>query len=102
MTVTVLPADRNQFIINVGDDLPDPRYDDSPDAEHNDGKPQPMTWARARRRESPASDAASLRMAGNRQHGALRNSISPALAIQAGAGHKAAQPCDLERVLWGA
>jgi GntR family transcriptional regulator len=32
VTVTVFPADRNQFIVNVGDDLPDPRYDeDSPD-----------------------------------------------------------------------
>lgn len=26
VTVTVFPADRNQFIVNVGDDLPDPRY----------------------------------------------------------------------------
>ncbi|HEX6451234.1 MAG TPA: hypothetical protein VF060_17415, partial [Trebonia sp.] len=24
VTVTVFPADRNQFIVNVGDDLPDP------------------------------------------------------------------------------
>lgn len=31
VTVTVFPADRNQFIVNVGDDLPDPRYDDLPD-----------------------------------------------------------------------
>ena len=30
VTVTVFPTDRNQFIVNVGDDLPDPRYDDSP------------------------------------------------------------------------
>jgi len=30
VTVTVYPTDRNQFIVNVGDDLPDPRYDDSP------------------------------------------------------------------------
>jgi GntR family transcriptional regulator len=28
LTVTVYPADRNQFIVNVGDDLPDPRYDE--------------------------------------------------------------------------
>jgi GntR family transcriptional regulator len=27
VTVTVFPADRNQFIVNVGDGLPDPRYD---------------------------------------------------------------------------
>lgn len=27
VTVTVFPADRNEFIINVGDDIPDPRYD---------------------------------------------------------------------------
>jgi GntR family transcriptional regulator len=26
VTVTVFPSDRNQFIVNVGDDLPDPRY----------------------------------------------------------------------------
>jgi GntR family transcriptional regulator len=26
VTVTVFPADRNQFIVNVGDDLPDPEY----------------------------------------------------------------------------
>lgn len=32
VTVTVFPIDRNQFIVNVGDDLPDPRYDEeSPD-----------------------------------------------------------------------
>jgi GntR family transcriptional regulator len=31
VTVTVFPTDRNQFIVNVGDDLPDPRYDDPPD-----------------------------------------------------------------------
>ncbi len=30
VTVTVFPTDRNQFIVNVGDDLPDPRYDDRP------------------------------------------------------------------------
>jgi GntR family transcriptional regulator len=28
VTVTVWPADRNQFIVNIGD-VPDPRYDDS-------------------------------------------------------------------------
>jgi GntR family transcriptional regulator len=28
VTVTVFPIDRNQFIVNVGDDLPDPRYDE--------------------------------------------------------------------------
>jgi GntR family transcriptional regulator len=28
VTVTVFPTDRNQFIVNVGDDLPDPRYDE--------------------------------------------------------------------------
>jgi GntR family transcriptional regulator len=32
VTVTVFPTDRNQFIVNVGDDLPDSRYDeDFPD-----------------------------------------------------------------------
>ena len=30
VTVTVFPTDRNQFIVNVGNDLPDPRYDDDP------------------------------------------------------------------------
>jgi GntR family transcriptional regulator len=30
VTVTVFPIDRNQFIVNVGDDLPDPRYDEDP------------------------------------------------------------------------
>ena len=30
VTVTVFPVDRNQFIVNVGDDLPDPRYDEDP------------------------------------------------------------------------
>jgi GntR family transcriptional regulator len=29
VTVTVFPADRNQFIVNVGD-VPDPRYDEEP------------------------------------------------------------------------
>ena len=33
VTVTVFPTDRNQFIVNVGDDLPDPRYDDLPASE---------------------------------------------------------------------
>ena len=28
VTVTVFPTDRNQFIVNVGEDLPDLRYDD--------------------------------------------------------------------------
>ena len=28
VTVTIFPTDRNQFIVNVGDDLPDPQYDD--------------------------------------------------------------------------
>ena len=28
VTVTVFPADRNQFIVDVGDDLPDPQYDE--------------------------------------------------------------------------
>ena len=32
VTVTVFPTDRNQFVVNVGDDLPDPRYgEDFPD-----------------------------------------------------------------------
>jgi GntR family transcriptional regulator len=30
VTVTVFPTDRNQFIVNVGDDLPDPQYDQDP------------------------------------------------------------------------
>ncbi len=30
LTVTVYPADRNQFIVDVGDDLPDPRYGEEP------------------------------------------------------------------------
>jgi GntR family transcriptional regulator len=30
LTVTVFPADRNQFIANTGDDLPDPQYDETP------------------------------------------------------------------------
>jgi GntR family transcriptional regulator len=29
VTVTVFPTDRNQFIVNVGDNLPDPRYEES-------------------------------------------------------------------------
>lgn len=53
VTVTVLPADRNQLIVNVGDDLPDPEYDvedespgtghdaggDLPGADHDTGSP---------------------------------------------------------------
>ncbi|MGH3244883.1 MAG: GntR family transcriptional regulator [Trebonia sp.] len=31
LTVTVYPADRNQFIVDVGDELPDPRYDEEPE-----------------------------------------------------------------------
>src|SRR5215469_12499210 len=30
LTVTIFPTDRNQFIVNVGSDLPDPRYDEEP------------------------------------------------------------------------
>jgi GntR family transcriptional regulator len=30
VTVTIFPTDRNQFIVNVGDDLPDPQYDEEP------------------------------------------------------------------------
>ena len=30
LTVTVSPADRNQFIVDVGDDLPDPQYQEEP------------------------------------------------------------------------
>jgi GntR family transcriptional regulator len=30
LTVTVFRADRNQFIVDVGDELPDPRYDEEP------------------------------------------------------------------------
>jgi GntR family transcriptional regulator len=30
LTVTVFPADRNQLIVNVGDNLPDPRYEQEP------------------------------------------------------------------------
>lgn len=32
VTVTVFPTDRNQFIVNVGDDLPSPLYDEDPPA----------------------------------------------------------------------
>jgi GntR family transcriptional regulator len=32
VTVTVFPADRNQFIVDVGDDLPAPAYDDPSDS----------------------------------------------------------------------
>jgi GntR family transcriptional regulator len=31
VTATVFPADRNQFIVDVGENLPDPRYDESPE-----------------------------------------------------------------------
>lgn len=31
LTVTVSPADRNQLIYNVGDGVPDPKYDEEPD-----------------------------------------------------------------------
>jgi len=46
VTVTVFPTDRNQFIVNVGDDLPDPRYDDGPqhaagDLEDPQDQPRP-------------------------------------------------------------
>lgn len=37
VTVTVFPADRNQFIVNVGDDLPDPRYDEDPQVQQRPG-----------------------------------------------------------------
>jgi GntR family transcriptional regulator len=37
VTVTVFPTDRNQFIVNVGDGIPDPRYEDNP--EEYDEKP---------------------------------------------------------------
>lgn len=30
LTVTISPADRNQFIVDVGDDLPDPQYEEIP------------------------------------------------------------------------
>ncbi len=30
VTVTVFPTDRNQFIVNIGEDLPDPQYDEEP------------------------------------------------------------------------
>jgi GntR family transcriptional regulator len=37
VTVTVFPADRNLFIVNVGDDLPDPEYAEAglPEQAHN-------------------------------------------------------------------
>ena len=28
VTVTIFPTDRNQFIVNVGTDVPDPQYDE--------------------------------------------------------------------------
>jgi len=37
VTVTVFPTDRNQFIVNVGDDLPDPRYDEGPQDQERPG-----------------------------------------------------------------
>jgi GntR family transcriptional regulator len=36
VTVTVFPTDRNQFIVNVGDDLPDPRYEESESSNANE------------------------------------------------------------------
>ena len=32
LTVTVSPADRNQFIVDVGEGLPDPQYEEESDA----------------------------------------------------------------------
>jgi GntR family transcriptional regulator len=40
VTVTVYPADRNQFIVDVGDDLPEPEYQNPPDAKPEDAEPQ--------------------------------------------------------------
>jgi GntR family transcriptional regulator len=31
VTVTIFPTDRNQFIVNVGDGLPDPQYEGVPE-----------------------------------------------------------------------
>jgi len=36
LTVTVFPADRNQFIVDVGENLPDPRYDEEPQESRDD------------------------------------------------------------------
>lgn len=36
VTVTVFPTDRNQFIVNVGDDLPDPRYEEGESSKANE------------------------------------------------------------------
>jgi GntR family transcriptional regulator len=36
VTVTVWPADRNQFIVDVGDDLPRPEYEDLPRPKYGD------------------------------------------------------------------
>ena len=36
VTVTVWPADRNQFIVDVGDDLPGPEYEDLPGPKYGD------------------------------------------------------------------
>ena len=38
VTVTVFPTDRNQFIVNVGDGVPDPSYEENP--EEYDEKPE--------------------------------------------------------------
>lgn len=40
VTVTVYPADRNQFIVDVGDDLPEPEYQDPPDSRPRGEEPQ--------------------------------------------------------------
>lgn len=40
VTVTVYPADRNQFIVDVGDDLPEPEYQDPPDSGPGGEEPQ--------------------------------------------------------------
>lgn len=40
VTVTVYPTDRSQFIIDVGDNLPDPEYSDPPESGHEDEAPQ--------------------------------------------------------------
>jgi GntR family transcriptional regulator len=37
LTVMAFPVDRNQFIVDVGDDLPDPQYDEQPDEQPTDG-----------------------------------------------------------------
>jgi GntR family transcriptional regulator len=40
VTVTVYPTDRNQFIVDVGDGLPEPEYQDPPDFRPEDKEPQ--------------------------------------------------------------